>query len=148
MRQILILLFTIVALGVNTSVEAKKTKVPKMYIFGMAASFNDTIVHFTNVQELDSAWIDNKNNFLLTRELYSYQLRDFLANSKQMPRRTCIVVANKNRKKLEKKFLKMKKIYTKSKDNKQHYDVRFLDDKEFRFKTVKLQDYENVDAQQ
>lgn len=141
-------MFTIVALGVNTSVEAKKTKVPKMYIFGMAASFNDTIVHFTNVQELDSAWIDNKNNFLLTRELYSYQLRDFLANSKQMPRRTCIVVANKNRKKLEKKFLKMKKIYTKSKDNKQHYDVRFLDDKEFRFKTVKLQDYENVDAQQ
>ena len=70
----------VMALGMSTTTSAKKVQVPKMYIFGFAASFNDTIVHFTKVQELDSAWIDSKNKFMQSRELYSYQFRDFLTN--------------------------------------------------------------------
>ena len=99
---------TVVALGVCTTTEAKKVQVPKMYMFGMAASFNDTIVYFTSVQEIDSAWIEKKNKFLQARQLYSYQLRDYLASAKQMPRRTCIVFADKKLKKVEKKYLKMR----------------------------------------
>ena len=95
MKKIIYILMTVVALGVCTTTEAKKVQVPKMYMFGMAASFNDTIVYFTSVQEIDSAWIEKKNKFLQARQLYSYQLRDYLASAKQMPRRTCIVFADK-----------------------------------------------------
>lgn len=138
---------TVVALGVCTSMEAKKIQVPKMYIFGLAASFNDTIVHFTNVQELDGAWIEKKNNFLQAREQYSSQLRDFLAEEKQMPRRTCIVYANKSRKKVEKKYQKMKRLYMPSKKQHQQYDIRNVEQSEFRFKTIDLQQlYDDVNA--
>ena len=83
-----------------------------------------------------------------SRELYSYQFRDFLTNKKQMPRRTCVVFANKNRKKVEKKLLKFKQLYMQSKDNRQHFDVRFVDDQEFHFSTINLNDfYDDVNAQ-
>jgi hypothetical protein len=143
------MLVAVMALGMSIQTSAKKVQVPKMYIFGFAASFNDTIVHFTNVQEVDSAWIEKKNDFLQMRELYSYQMRDFLANKKQMPRRTCVIYANKNRKKVEKKYLKFKKLYTQSKNQRQQYDLRYLEDKEFHFKTINLRDYsDDVNAEQ
>ena len=149
MKRIVMMLIAVMALGMSLQTSAKKVQVPKMYIFGFAASFNDTIVHFTNVQEIDSAWIEKKNDFLQTRELYSYQLRDFLANKKEMPRRTCIVYANKNRKKVEKKFLKFKKLYTQSKNQKLQYDLRYLEDKEFHFKAINLRDYfDDVNAEE
>ncbi len=122
-----------IAAMLATTAAAKKQPVPKVYIFGMAATFNDTIVHFTPIQEVDSAWMDTKTDFLLGREVYSYQLRDYLA-AQQMPHRTCIVVADTDRKKLEKKYLKMKKLYTQPKPEAQHYDVRYLTDIDFHFK--------------
>ena len=75
----------------------------KTYAFGFAASFNDSTVYFTDIQVLDSAWLNEKNDFLVSRDNYSYQLRDYLASEQQMPRRTCIVYAGKNKKKVEKK---------------------------------------------
>ena len=148
MKRIVMMLVAVMALGMGIQTSAKKVQVPKMYIFGFAASFNDTIVHFTNVQEVDSAWIEKKNDFLQMRELYSYQMRDFLANKKQMPRRTCVIYANKNRKKVEKKYLKFKKLYTQSKNQRQQYDLRYVEDKEFHFKTINLRDYsDDVNAQ-
>lgn len=135
------MLVAVMALGMSIQTSAKKVQVPKMYIFGFAASFNDTIVHFTNIQEIDSAWIEKKDKFLQMREMYSYQLRDFLASKKQMPRRTVVVYANKNKKKVEKKFLKFKKLYTQSKHQHQQYDLRYLDEQEFHFKTINLRDF-------
>lgn len=138
---------TVVALGVCTTTEAKKVQVPKMYMFGMAASFNDTIVYFTSVQEIDSAWIEKKNKFLQARQLYSYQLRDYLASAKQMPRRTCIVFADKKLKKVEKKYLKMRKLYMPSKKQHQAYDIRQLSNDDFKFKVIDLRDfYDDVNA--
>ena len=120
---------------------AKEVMVPKMYMFAFAASFTDTIVYFTNVMEVDSVWVQSKSKFLIGRENYSRQFRDFLSEKKQMPHRTCIVVYHKNRKKLEKKYLKMKRLYTKSKDGLQHFDVRYLDYNEFAFKPIDINYY-------
>ena len=119
-----------------TTINARKQPVPKIYMFGMAASFTDTIVHFTNIQEVDSAWIDTKNNFLQDREAYSYQLRDYLSTQQALPQRTCMVFYSLKREKLLKKYQKMQRLYTKSKDGLKHFDVRQLDDQQFRFKTV------------
>jgi len=139
MRQLTYKIFTIACLFLLTvgSVQAKRVCVPKMYMFGFAASFNDTIVHFTDVQAVDSTWIETKNKFLLQRDTYSRQLRSYLSNQ-GMPHRTCIVLFNKNRSKLEKKYLKMKRLYSPSKDGQAHYDVRDLTIGDFTFSSVPL----------
>jgi hypothetical protein len=49
-------------------------------------------------------------------------------------------VANKKRSKLEKQYLKMKKLYTQSKDGKQHYDIRYIDNQDFQFRTIDMSD--------
>ena len=115
---------------------AKPTLVPKMYIFGFSASFSDTIVYFTPVMEVENVWIESKNKFLLGRQSYSRQLRDYLGTRYNLPLRTCIVMFDKKRANAEKKLLKMKKLYTKGKDGKAHFDVRFLEDGEFKFKAI------------
>lgn len=129
------------------SLSAKNITVPKMYMFGFAASFNDSIVHFTDIQALDNVWIDQKTQFMLGRENYSYQLRDFLADKQQMPHRTCVVIYNQDRQKLEKEYLKMKRIYTtgkkkiKKKDQgkiQSHNELRMLPSETFTFQVVDM----------
>ena len=139
MKKIAILFMTLVALGVATTTNAKKVVTPRMYIFGMAASFNDSTVYFTNVQELNNVWVEKRHKELDVRQLYSMQLRDYLNNQK-IQNRTCIVIANEKRSKLEKKFLKLRKLYTQSKDGKVHFDVKYLGDQDFKFTTIDMTD--------
>ena len=139
MKKIAILFMTLVALGVATTTNAKKVVTPRMYIFGMAASFNDSTVYFTNVQELNNVWVEKRHKELDVRKLYSMQLLDYLNNQK-IQNRTCIVIANEKRSKLEKKFLKLRKLYTQSKDGKVHFDVKYLGDQDFKFTTIDMTD--------
>lgn len=125
---------------VPTMSSAKKEVLPKMYMFGMAASFNDSIVHFTDIQEVDSAWINSKNKFLLGREAFSYQLRTHLSDNLQMPHRTCIVVYNQKREKLEKQYQKMLRLYTSPKKGSQRFDVRMLERGTFHFESFDMSD--------
>lgn len=117
---------------------SKRMVAPKMYMFGMAASFNDTIVCFTDIQRVDSAWIDKKTGFLQSRDIYSGQLRTYLNEAKQLPSRTCVVFYDKNREKLEKTFVKMRRLYSKGKDGLEHFDLRMLEPNEFRFQPIDL----------
>ena len=141
-KYIFLVLCLLMTAGVST-VEARKQKVPKVYIFGMAAAFTDTIVHFTNIQALDSVWIESKNKFLQEREQYSYQLRDYLREKQQAPNRTCIVFYSQKREKLEKRYQKMLRLYGKAKDGTQHFDVRFVTDDDFRFTRVNTEEDSN-----
>ncbi len=118
------------------SLTAKNVMVPKMYMFGFAASFNDSIVHFTVINDVDSAWVSSKSNFLLGRNFYSNQLRDYMSSC-LMDNRTCIVVFDKKRSRLEKKLLKMRKKYSGDK-NSFGYDVRTIETADFRFKPVNM----------
>ena len=135
-KHILTLLTALLLATAGASAK-KDARVQKMYAFGMAASFTDTIVHFTSIQEIDNAWF-GKKGFLMGRENYSYQLRDFLADRLQMPHRTCIVVYDTKRKKLEKRFDKMKRLYTEAPKGARHYDVRHIAPGEFTFRTVDM----------
>ena len=54
------------------------TKQTKIYIFGVATSFNDSTLYITEIQEISGAYIDSKTKFLVERDNYSYQLRDYL----------------------------------------------------------------------
>ncbi len=136
MIRIICMLSLLLAVG---GAEAKRSssQTEKIYIFGMAAAFTDTIVHFTPIEEVDSAWIDKKQ-FLMGREQYSYQLRDYLAKQLLMTQRTCLVVFDKNRKKLEKKYARMLKLYTTPPKQGRSYDVRHIEQQDFRFHSVDM----------
>lgn len=117
----------------SIDLSAKNKRVPKVYIFGVAASFSDSTIYFTDVQEIDSVWINDKNNFLLNRSDYSYQLKNYLESQGQS-RRTCIVSYALKRKDLEKKYMKMRNKYVK----KGYLDIRNIDSNEFKFTPVDL----------
>jgi len=119
-----------------TEVSAKKKMVPKAYIFGFSASFTDSVVYMTNVQTVDSVWIDTKTKFLLGRENYSYQLRDFFTYKQNMPNRTCLVLFAMKRKDAEEKFIKLKRKYTEKAKSK--YDVRYIESSDFKFHPVDM----------
>lgn len=83
-----------------------------VYAFGVAASFNDSVVYYTEIQLLDSASLD-KNGFLPKRDLYSYQLKNYIEYNLKKPDYTCMVYFSESKKKLEKEALKVKGKYKK-----------------------------------
>jgi len=131
----LTLVIAMMAFG-SSNVSAQDVKVPQAYMFGFVASFNDSTVYFTNIQKVDNVWVTKKKKMLSGRNHYSYQLREFFAQKRQQPNRTCVVVANVDRKKLEKKFIKMKNKYLAN--SKKPYDVRTISDNDFKFEAVDM----------
>ena len=91
-----------------------KDKEKAVYAFGVAASFNDSIVYYTDIQVLDSVELD-KNGFLPKRDLYTYQLKNYLEYNLKKPDYTCMIYFSENKKKLEKESAKVKGKYKKNK---------------------------------
>ncbi|WP_368164889.1 hypothetical protein, partial [Bacteroides cellulosilyticus] len=85
-----------------------------VYAFGVAASFNDTVVYFTDIQVLDSVKLD-KGGFLPKRDLYTYQLKNYLEYDLKSLDYTCMIYFSENKKKLEKEAAKVKSKYKKNK---------------------------------
>jgi hypothetical protein len=134
-KLVVTMLFTIITLGV-----AGKAIQPKhVYMFGFSASFKDSTVYITDIQDVQGAWIDTKTNFLLNRDLYSIQLREYLADKQQQPGRVCVVMFATDRKKAEKKLRKFKKMYVEKGRN--SYAVRQLTAADFRFSSVSDEEF-------
>lgn len=112
---------------------AKGSVKQKVYIFGFSASFNDSIVYFTTVQEVDGYLSKDRNHFLVNREEYSNQLRNFFDNRGQL-HRTCVTFYALEKDKAEKRYEKLKAKYTTKSKNK--FDVTYLTNDDFTFKTV------------
>ena len=118
----------------TTTASAKNKCVPKIYAYGFAASFNDSTVYFTEIQEIKNAWLNARNNFLVERMNYSNQLRDYL-NKQGKPNQTCIISYALKRADIEKRFVKMKRKYVAS----GKYDVKYIHPGEFAFQTIEPQ---------
>lgn len=116
---------------VSTSISAENRR-QTAYVYGFAASFNDSTVYFTDIQQIDSAYIDSKSGFLYGRSNYSYQLRDYL-NTLGEKTPTCITSFALNRKDAEKKFLQLRKRYIEG----GNYSVKYLKGTEFKFYPIK-----------
>lgn len=132
-----IIKYTIAAvtfLGITANMSAKEEKAPKTYMFGFAASFNDSTVYFTDIQEITDAYMAEKTKFLVNRDEYSYQFRNYLqGEGKQYP--TCITSYAYNRKDIVKKYEKLRKKYMDNK-NKGRYIIVNIDSKQFTYKPV------------
>lgn len=112
--------------------EAKPLKTNSLYMFGFSASFKDSVVYVTDIQQVEGAWIDHKTKFLLGRDQYSTQLKEYLEQSMQQKNRICMVIFSTKKKKAEKKFLKLMKNYKKG------YDVRYLNAPQFKFEPIDM----------
>jgi len=95
--------------------KSKEGKEKAVYAFGVAASFNDTVVYFTDIQVLDSVKL-NKSGFLPKRELYTYQLKNYLEYDLRSSDYTCMIYFSESKKKLEKEVVKVKSKYKKNKN--------------------------------
>lgn len=141
--------FTLVSVAVtlliSLTVQAKN-EMKKVYIFGIATSFNDSTVYLTDIQELDSAWLSNKGFFLVSRENYSYQLRDYIQGQGWEPHSTCSVSFSTNLKKAEKEWAKIhdryvignrkKKKDTKHLNERPPYLVKSISKEQFTFSAI------------
>ena len=91
--------------------KAEKSEEPKrIYLYGVSIDFNDSLVYMTDVQSLDSVLI-LKDGSLQNYASYSQQLRIFLEGSQNESNQTCAVIYSDNKKKLEKRYVKMRKRY-------------------------------------
>jgi hypothetical protein len=130
----LLTLLVSVAMGAD----AKQVQVPHMYMFGFAASFKDSVVYMTEIQDVQKVWYDKKTKFLLGRDNYSAQLKEHFREKMQMPDRVCVVVFAKSMKKAEKKYLKMRKKYLGDAKHPSTYEVRYITTQDFKFEPVDL----------
>ena len=130
------LMLALILAATATTAEAKHVRAEHMYIFGFSASFNDSTLYITDIQDVQGAWYDSKTKFLLARDSYSSQLKEFLAEKKGQNDRVCLVMYASTRKKAEKKYEALKKKYA-SKDG-IIYGLEFLRSDEFQFNIVDM----------
>ena len=112
MKYLRILLAVTLVFTLCSAFSMKKEKEKQVYAFGVAASFNDTIVYYTEIQMLDSVVLDRRG-FLPQRELYSYQLKNYLEYELAKPDYTCMIYFSENKNKLQKEASKVKGKYVK-----------------------------------
>ena len=137
MRYLKYMLFALLV-SVAMGAEAKQVQVPHMYVFGFAASFKDSVVYMTEIQDVQKAWYDTKTKFLLGRDNYAAQLKEHFATKMQQRDRVCVVVFAKTMKKAEKKYLKLRKKYIGDAKHPSTYEVRYITTQDFKFETVDL----------
>ena len=114
MKYVKILFAIALVFTMCSAFSLKKDHSKPVYAFGISASFTDTVVYFTDIQILDSAKV-SKEGFLSHRELYSYQLKNYLEYDLKSLDYTCMIYFSENKKKLEKEAAKVKSKYKKNK---------------------------------
>jgi hypothetical protein len=120
------LFFSVDPVSAQDSVKAEEEKT--VYLFGVSISLADSVVYFTEIMPVEGAKIDERTGFLLHRQYYSYELKDYMNFTENMPGRTSAVYFSDKRSKLEKKEAALKKRLV----EKQGKTVRYLGDK-FKF---------------
>ncbi len=129
MKQLRSLLALMLLFIVCTGFIGKKQKEKEVYLFGVAASFSDTLVYYTDIQVLDSVKLD-KNGFLLRREVYSDQLKEYIQYQMAQDNYTCMIYFSDNKEKLQKKQDKTIKGYKKNPS----LSVNLIPSANFKFK--------------
>ena len=139
-RLSVLLLLTVLTVAAT----AKIVTPAHLYMFGFSASFTDSTIYVTDIQDVQGAWIDSKTKFLLGRDNYSYQLKEYFTEKIQQPNRICMVFFATNKRKIEKAMKKLMKKYvpdTKKKKKKQTwrpYEVNYLTSADFKFEAIDM----------
>lgn len=132
----------ILLVGFVAAVFAATTKPTKqrVYMFGAALSFTDSVAVMTDLQAVDAYVMPN--GFLADRSLYTLQFNNFLVTNQLREHMTCAVFFDKNKAKAEKKFQKVRKKYRES----GHLDLQFVGVDIFRFEPEEWVDSEIIET--
>lgn len=108
---ILLLLFTFC-----TYMQAGNKKGKTVYAFAYGTCFNDSIIYLSTIEELNDTNIDPKTKFLVDRKFYANNFKLFL-DSQHIGTHTCSIFFNKNKEKLEKTYIKIRRNTNKDRHN-------------------------------
>lgn len=112
-RIILIALIGTLQLSAFAAPKEKKEKAiesQRVYMFGVGIDFNDSTIYLTDVQHLDSIVV-NSDKSIQNQVNYSLQLKVYLEGILGENDQTCAVIYSPKKRKLEKRFIKMRKRY-------------------------------------
>ena len=109
------IVWCLVALLVALPLSAAKRepRMTRVYMFGFAASLTDSTAYQTDIQTIDSAWIDPVHKFLVDRALYSLQLQYHVETEEHHKNTVCTIFFNTNPRKIQRKWAKVRKRYEK-----------------------------------
>ena len=114
-----------------------------VYMIGVGISLVDSMVFITDMMQVDSVTLEKKTNFLMDRQLYSFQLQHYLEqNYKGGPYVPSVFFGTK-RKKMERQYLSLHKRYVNRKDLR----MVLVDQGQFRFKTEEYVEQELVEIE-
>ena len=83
----------------------------KVYLFGVSQQLTDSVVYLTFINEVDSFDLAKKTKFLPFRSEFSLQLKEYMEGTLHKDHQTTVVFYSDSRKKLSKKYYKIKKRY-------------------------------------
>lgn len=111
---------------------AKKHRVKQksVYMVGVCMSLVDSTIFITDMHRVDSVTIENKTNFLMDRQLYSLQLKQYVESQYKGGPYIPVVYSGLKRKKMERRYLSLHKRYVQSKELRMY----LIDQSQFRFK--------------
>ena len=136
MKTLKYLALVLVLLATTTTAEAKRVPAKHMYMFGFSASFVDSTLYLTDIQDVEGVWYDTKDKALLERDNYANQLKDYMKENLGQSNRVCLVIFATTKKKAEKKYLKLKKKYM-SRDGIIH-GMKYLTAADFKFTPIDI----------
>ena len=123
------LLMALICVALPVSAAQKGPRVQRVYMFGFGASLTDSVACQTQVQAVDSAWLD-AHDLLVDRSLYSIQLQFYVEQNEGVKNPICSVFFNKNERKVRKQWNKIKRRYEADPNVK----LRQIAEDKFRFK--------------
>ena len=132
----IVLLIALVTAGAINAKPKKRV----VYMFGLSASFTDSVAYITDVQRMDPVYIESKTGFLYDRSIYSQQLQVFMEEKMGRPHTTCTVFFSKKKNKLEKKYLKIIKFHKK----RNRLNIRQMEAGIFKFTPEEWTEHETI----
>lgn len=112
MRKVLLCAWLFVMLATVAMAYQVQPRKLRVYMFGFATSYVDSVSYMTDLQAVDAYIMPN--GFLAYRSLYSLQLNNYLLAKRGRENMTCTVFFSKSKSKAEKKFQKVRKIFQKT----------------------------------
>lgn len=118
----------------KASKELVVTEAGTLFLFGVALNPTDSVVYITDELLIENTQVYKKSKFLVNRDDYSYQLRDYMT-SQGIRNRTCSITYAKSINALDKKYKKQVARF-----QKRGYLIQHVDQGVFRFKTVRTEE--------
>lgn len=110
------------------------------YGFGFAASFRDSTVYFTEIQYMDSLFMEDKSKLVIGTENFSSQLKEYMESQLDETDRTCVFFYNTKQSALEEQRTKLWTRYANPKKGQGHFIMKTIKAGDFAFCCVDMSD--------